>query len=201
MTQSDTNTRRALVLYAHPCPESFNAAVHDTVVGTLKAGGWTVDDCDLNAEGFSPVLSEAERRGYHEAPENLAPVAPYVARLRAADALVLVFPVWNFGYPAILKGFFDRVCLPGVSFELREGKVRPALTNIKQLMACTTYGGTRFRAFLNGDPPRKNVTRALRYACGMPPCHYLPLYDMNRNSAQVRTAHLAHVQQKVERLA
>ena len=46
----------------------------------------------------------------------------------AAEALVLSFPVWNFGYPAILKGFFDRVFLPGVSFDLLDdGGVVPAL--------------------------------------------------------------------------
>ena len=46
----------------------------------------------------------------------------YVERLRGAEALVLVFPVWNYGYPAILKGFFDRVFLPGVSFRLVDGE-------------------------------------------------------------------------------
>ena len=54
-------------------------------------------------------------------------------RLQAAEALVLCFPVWNFGYPAILKGFFDRVFLPGVSFKMVDGKVRPNLWNIRKL--------------------------------------------------------------------
>ena len=122
---------RTLILYAHPCPESFNAAVHKVVVDTLHSRGWQLDDCDLNAEGFAPVLTEPERRDYHEAPANIEPVKEYVARLRAAEALVMVFPVWNFGYPAILKGFLDRVFLPDVSFKLHDGKISPGLTNIK----------------------------------------------------------------------
>lgn len=85
--------KRALVLFAHPCPESFSSALHATVVARLGKAGWEVDDCDLNAEGFSPVLTEEERRGYHEEPANIAPVAGYVERLRAADAMVMVFPV------------------------------------------------------------------------------------------------------------
>ena len=80
----------------------------------------------------------------------------------AADALVLSFPVWNYGYPAILKGFFDRVFLPGVSFRLVDGKVQPSLHNIRKVAAVTTYGGSRFRALLMGDPPRKLVNRLLR---------------------------------------
>lgn len=191
---------RALVLFAHPCGESFNAAVHKTVVQTFSDQGWDVDDCDLYAEGFSPVLTEAERRGYHEEPQNIAPVAGYVDRLRQADALALVFPVWNFGYPAILKGFLDRVGLPGVSFKLQGGKVRPGLTNVKHLLACTTYGGTRMRAMMNGDPPRRTVTRAVRYACGWPPTRYMPLYDMNRNSDAIRRSHLDRVSQGIKAL-
>lgn len=187
-----------MVLYAHPCPESFNAAVHKVVVESLQESGWEVDDCDLNKEGFQPVLSEIERRGYHDEPENIAPVKPYVDRIKAADALVMVFPVWNFGYPAILKGFLDRVFLPGISFQLVDGKVRPGLTNIKKLYAFTTYGGTRWRAIQNADPPRKTVTRAVWYACGMPKKKYIGLYDMNRNTEAKLTAHLERVRKEIE---
>ena len=191
---------RAMVLYAHPCPESFNAAVHETVVETLEAKGWEVDDCDLNAEGFLPVLTELERRGYHEEPANLEPVKPYVDRLFAAQALVMVFPVWNFGYPAILKGFLDRVFLPGVSFKLVDGRVRPNLTHIRKLVACTTYGGTRWRAFMAGDPPRKCVTRAVWHVCRPEKMRYVALYDMNRNTPETRAAHLARVRREMEAL-
>lgn len=189
---------RVLVLFAHPVPDSYNAAVHRVVVDTLTAKGHEVDDLDLNAEGFYPVLSEIERREYHDEPSNIEPVRPYVERLQAAEAMVMVFPVWNFGYPAILKGFLDRVFLPGVSFKLAHGDVRPGLTNIKKLAACTTYGGTRFRAFLNGDPPRKCVTRHVWYACGMPRKRYIALYDMNNNTEPQLTAHLEHVRREME---
>ena len=191
---------KTLVLYAHPCPESFNAAVHKTVVDTLTERGWDVDDCDLNREGFAPVLTEAERRRYHEIPDNLVPVRDYVERLQAAEALVMVFPVWNFGYPAILKGFLDRVFLPDVRFKLDGPDVKPGLTNIKRLAACTTYGGKRTRAIMNGDPPRKNVTRSVRYACGWPKTRYVPLYDMNNNGPDVLERHLARVRTEMQTL-
>jgi len=189
----------ALILFAHPCAESFSSALHEVVVKTLQARSWSVDNCDLNAENFSPVLTEAERRGYHEEPANIEPVRPYVERyverLQAADALILVFPVWNFGYPAILKGFFDRVFLPGVSFKLVDGKVQPNLQNITKLAAVTTYGGTRLRAFFAGDPPRHIVKRHLRYVChSKASLNYLALYDMNRATAQDRKNFLGKVE-------
>ncbi|MEL7515396.1 MAG: NAD(P)H-dependent oxidoreductase [Pseudomonadota bacterium] len=189
---------RALVLFAHPCPESFSAALHRRVVETLTARGWEVDDCDLNAEGFNPILSIKERRAYHDMGANEAPVAPYVERLRAAQALVLVFPVWNFGYPAILKGFLDRVFLPGVSFNLEGGKVMPALTHIKRLAAVTTYGGTRMRAVMAGDPPRRSVTRAVWHVCRPDKMRYLALYDMNRADEARRGRFLKQVGTEME---
>ena len=190
---------RALVLFAHPCPESFSAALHACVLDTLAARAWDIDDCDLYAEGFNPVLSAAERRVYHDTAANTGPVARYVERLRAAEALVLVFPVWNFGFPAILKGFFDRAFLPGVSFRLEEGRVRPALRNIRRLAAVATYGGTRLRAVLAGDPPRHVVTRAVWHVCRPNRMRYLALYDMNRATDGKRAAFLARVRSEMER--
>jgi NAD(P)H dehydrogenase (quinone) len=184
---------RALVLFAHPCGESFSAALHRCVTETLNARGWDVDDCDLNAEGFSPVLTAEERRAYHDTAVNAAPVQSYVDRAQRAEALVLVFPVWNFGYPAILKGFFDRVFLPGMSFRLENGLVQPNLTQIRKLAAVTTYGGTRWRAFLAGDPPKKSVTRAVWYVTQAEKTRYLALYDMNRATDDDRSGFLRRV--------
>lgn len=189
---------RAFVLFAHPCEESFGAALHNQIVSTLKGRGWCVDDCDLNAEGFQPVLTAEERRGYHDEGPNLKAVQGYVDRVMAAEALILSFPVWNFGYPAILKGFFDRVFLPGVSFKLVEGKVVPNLTHIRRLAAVTTYGGTRLRATLAGDPPRMTVKRHLWHVTRPRKTRYLALYDMNRATDTKRAAFLAKVDREMK---
>ncbi|WP_407048705.1 NAD(P)H-dependent oxidoreductase [Methyloraptor flagellatus] len=191
---------RVLVLYCHPVETSFNAAVHATVVSALKRAGHEVDDCDLYAEGFSPVLTREERIGYHDVPENRAPVAAYVERVLRADALVICSPVWNFGFPAMLKGFFDRVFLPGVSFEMVDGKVAPKLANIKKLTAVMTYGGSRLRALLVGDPPRKVVTRVLRAVIApLAPVRHTALYDLNRATDADRKAFLAKVEAEMLR--
>ena len=177
---------RVLVLYAHPLPDSFHASLHRLVLETLRGAGHEVDDCDLYAEGFDPVLSAAERRGYHEVPSNRLPVAGYVERLLRAEALVLCFPTWTFGPPAILKGFFDRVLMPGVAFHLNEGRpVTPGLTNLKRIAAVTTYGRPRRTVLWVGDLPRRMVTRYLRSLTGMRArVRYLALYHMNAATPQ-----------------
>lgn len=189
---------RVLVLFAHPLEDSFSHALFETTCETLAGRGWEVDAIDLYGDGFDPVLTAQERRGYHEVGANTVPVAQYVERLQAADALVMVFPVWNFGYPAILKGFIDRVFLPGVSFVLTDGKVQGNLQNIRKLAAVTTYGGTWMRAFLCGDPPRKSVTRHIR-AVLHPAARtrYMALYDMNRATEIERRNFRAEVAKKL----
>lgn len=184
---------RVHVIHAHPVESSYNRALFHAVVGALTAGGHEVDALNLYDEGFEAALSREERLGYHDVENNRDRVKAYVDRLMAAEALVFVFPVWNFGFPAILKGYLDRVFLPGVSFGLVDGKVKPALTHIKKLAAVTSYGGTRMRAFLAGDPPRKIVTRVLRVTTGFAPVTYLAHYDMNRSTDASRAKFLARV--------
>ena len=182
---------RVLVLYAHPVETSFCAELNRQVAQTLQNSGHDVDMFDLNLEKFNPVLSRGERLAYHTIPDNRAPVEDCVRRLQAADALVIVTPIWNFGFPAILKGFFDRVFLPGVSFEMKNSKVRPRLHNLRRLLVIATYGGTRFRARLMGDPPRLIVKRLLRATIRPGAAiRYLGLYDMNRADAAKRRRYL-----------
>jgi NAD(P)H dehydrogenase (quinone) len=186
---------RVFILYANPVAASFGAALHHEVIATLRSRGHDVDDCDLYAESFNPVMSERERIDYHDATTNKTHVSAYADRLLAAEALVLVYPVWNEGFPAILKGFFDRVFIPGVSFKIGpDGAAAPSLENLKKLAAVCTYGADRLSTFLLGDPPRRVVKRLLRAMPGHSVrCDYLALYDMNHATPDRRAAFLRKV--------
>jgi putative NADPH-quinone reductase len=190
-----------LLLFCHPVEDSYNAALRQVARAALERAGHAVDDCDLYAEGFDPVLSRQERIDYHDPAINRAPVAGYVDRLLAAEALVLCFPVWNFGLPAVLKGFFDRVFLPGVSFDLTaEGRIRPRLQHVRRLAAIATYGCSRPVAWCMGDPPRRFCTRALRRLV-RPGTRavYLAQYRMNVATAATRARFLAKVDRAMAR--
>ena len=172
---------RVLVIYCHPVETSYNAALHRVVLESLREAGHQVDDCDLYAEGFDPVMSREERLGYHDAPANRAPVACYVDRVMWAEAIVYCFPTWCFGLPAMLKGFFDRVFMPGVAFDFSDPQnVKPSLTHLKQIVGVVTYGRPRWTAWYMGDPPRRIVTRYMRLLSGgKARVTYLARYHMN----------------------
>ncbi|WP_172299396.1 NAD(P)H-dependent oxidoreductase [Pseudoruegeria sp. HB172150] len=184
------------VIYAHPQENSLNALLHRTVVEGLTEAGHEVDDLDLYADRFDPVLTREDRDIYHDVPANRAKVEQYIKRLESCDALVLCHPVWNFGWPAILKGYVDRVFLPDVSFKLRDGEMSPGLQNIRKLATVTTYGSKRWRAWFLGDAPRKNATRFLRVICHpRVKVSYHALYDMNNVTRAETEAYVARVRQ------
>jgi NAD(P)H dehydrogenase (quinone) len=172
---------RVLYVYCHPLPESFHAAVRVRALDALAAAGHEVDLLDLYAEKFDPVLSEDARRHYHDASRNRIGLEHYVARLTSAEWLILQFPTWCFGPPAMLKGFFDRLIMPGVAFDLSDSaRAKPLLHNIRRIVGIATYGRPRYMALWMSDPPRKIVKRYLRwFTGGKARVDYLALYHMN----------------------
>src|SRR5260370_978314 len=156
---------RVMVVYAPPVEASFNAAIHRVVVETLRSRGHEVDDCDLCAESFPAIMGREDRLLYHDIPANRALAKPWIERLEAAEALVLVFPTWVFGPPAILKGFLEKVFVPGVAFQLVDGKVRGALRHLKRVGGVSTYGGRRRRARTpsQGSPSGSPAARTPRW--------------------------------------
>jgi NAD(P)H dehydrogenase (quinone) len=193
---------RILYLYCHPVDDSFHAGIMKEAVAVLRTRGHDVDLCDLYAEGFDPILTAERRRNYHDVARNQEGLEGYVHRLHAADVLVVQFPTWCFGLPAMLKGWFDRILMPGVSFDLTDpNNVKPMLTNIKQVIGISTYGRPRWVAMYVGDPPRKIITRYLpRLMKARAKVQYLALYHMNIATLEQRTGFINTVKAAMTRL-
>lgn len=180
---------RALIVHAHPSPESFCAALAREAAAALAERGHSIEFCDLYADKFDPVLPLATFRRYLDPVGARAGVEDYAERLKAAQALLFVFPVWHDGPPAILKGYFDRVFVRGVVFEIVDGVFYPVLQNVRRLGAVALYGADRERTRKVGDLPR----RFFRHNLGAlvdPQARrdYLAAYDMDRADAQARAA-------------
>ena len=186
---------RVLVVYAHPLETSFIAALHRRAVETLRAGEHSVDDLDLYAERFDPVMSREQFAHYVDTSVNAREVESYVRRLRAAEALVLVFPVWFDGLPAMMQGYFQRVFLPGVALRIDEnGLFHPNLHNLKRMAAVCTYGEDRRAVAAKNNPAQRFVhynIGALIDPKGR--FEYLAHYDMNFSTAARRAAFMKRV--------
>ena len=193
---------RILYIYCHPLPESFHAAIRTGALAALTAAGHQVDLLDLYAEKFDPVLSEDGRRHYHDLARNRVGLEDYVARLTSAEVLILQFPTWCFGLPAILTGFFARMIMPGVAFDLSDpAHVKPMLLNLKRIVGIVTYGRPRYMALWMSDPPRKIVKRYVRwFTGGNARVDYYPLYHMNVATDVQRRAFMAKIERELRRI-
>lgn len=192
---------KILVVFCHPVRESFGRAVLDRCLADLRQAGHELLVKDLYAEGFEPALSAEERRTYEDPGADRHALAEQVAALQAAQGLLLIYPTWWYGMPAMLKGWFDRVWLPGVAFDLddKRGISTHALTSVKRLMVVTTYGAPRwFIRVWMGDPGRKVVLRGLRplLARGCR-ASWSALYAMDQATPEQRGRFLDQVSRKL----
>jgi NAD(P)H dehydrogenase (quinone) len=195
---------RALVVHCHPRAGSFTAAVRDVVLDRLRAAGADVRLTDLYARGFDPGLSAAEHAGYADVPANRAPVAGDVADLAWCDTLIFVYPTWWYGLPALLKGWLDRVLLPGVAFAMPDGPgraIRPGLTHVVRLGVFTTCGASWRMTRFVGAPGRRTILRGVRVLCA-PRCRtaFAAHYLMDSSTPESRARHLARVVARMDRL-
>jgi putative NADPH-quinone reductase len=177
--------------------------LRDQVVAAIAGTGHAVDLLDLYAEDFDPVLSADEHRLHRVGPEEKPAVADQVRRLRLAEALVLVYPTWWGGQPAIVKGWFDRVWIEGVAYSLPPGagRVKPLLTQVRQLWVVTTHGSSKWINAVQGEPGKRVVLRGMRAMCGLTTrTTWIACYGMDRANEQHRRRFIERVRAAVSRL-
>ncbi|MDX0721734.1 flavodoxin family protein [Sinorhizobium medicae] len=195
---------RILLVLAHPLENSFAASVARTAKESLETKGHTVDLLDLYRDGFDPRLTVAEHGSYFDERYDSSEVSVWVDRLKAADGLMLVFPQWWFNFPAILKGFFDRVFAPGVAFDHDRagGRIMPRLGNIKLFWALTSTGSPWWVVHLYmGNPVRRLLKRGIAAFCGKGlDFRMIALHDMDRVTEAKRKRHLERVRALVSRI-
>jgi NAD(P)H dehydrogenase (quinone) len=190
-----------LLIYCHPRPGSFCAALRDTAVAALEAAGHSVEVRDLYDEGFMPALTAEQRGHYYDESANLCGIEDHVAALQRAEALLLVYPTWWFGPPAMVKGWLDRVWVPGVAFHLDgAGGLRPLLSNIRRIGVVTTYGSPYWRLWLVGWPDRHMIGRGLRPLCARR-CrlNWIALTRMDTSTATKRARFLVRLRTRLGR--
>lgn len=157
-----------LVIAAHPLKNSLCSTLADHIIGRLRGFGHDVVIEDLYGNNFDPVLSVEERGMYYTHSYDSSKIIGEVSRLKKADALVMVFPTWWFGFPAILKGWFDRVWAPSVAYDHANdyGPIKPRLDNLKKTFVVTTLGAPWWVDYFILWKPVKRVIRfALLGAC------------------------------------
>ena len=157
-----------LVVLAHPLENSLCHYLSEEMVNHMVSKGYKVTVKDLYKENFNPVLTKAERASYYEKQFDSSQLTDDIDQLREAETLVLMFPTWWFSFPAILKGWFDRVWAPGYAYNHASdlGAITPCLEKLKTVNVVTTLGAPWWVDFFILRQPVKKVLKiALLGAC------------------------------------
>lgn len=194
---------KCLVVVAHPLSESLCQTMARSAVDALSAAGHTVELEDLYSSSFSPALTQRERQSYYEPPFDAASIQAQVDRLLDTEALVLVFPTWWFGFPAILKGWFDRVWAPGVAYDHASdfGPIKARLHKLQKVCAVTSLGSSWWIDKLVLRQPVKRILKTALLGTCAPSCDFkmLSLYQAERLSAAQVQAFCGRVQRELSK--
>ena len=197
---------KVLVVSAHPSPTSFVSALAAEVLDTLNDAAHSVRHHDLYAEEFNPVFNSFERLNHRSSAEaRLAgspDLHPYVDDLQWCEALILVYPTWWSGQPAILKGWFDRVLMNEVAWSLPEGasRLKPGLANIRRMVVVTTHGSSKFVNALEGESGKRTAFRSVRSMFHWRArSSWIAIYKLDRASLEEREAFKRRVRRRIRR--
>ena len=132
--------KHILIINGHPDKQSYNYALSETYKTGAQKANATIDQINIADLNFNPNL----QFGYRQRMELEPDLIDALEKIKKANHIVWVFPMWWYGYPAIMKGFIDRTFLPGITFEPVEGKPLP-----KKLLK-----GKTARVIITADTPR-----------------------------------------------
>jgi NAD(P)H dehydrogenase (quinone) len=141
------------IIFAHPWHGSFNKAILDAVTNELDKQGRPYQVVDLYKDGFNPAMAETELALYSKG-QSLDPlVQRYQTLLKETNELILIFPIWWFNIPAILKGFFDKVMLKNFAYVETPTGLKGLLTHIRKTTILTTSESpTIYIDLIKGNP-------------------------------------------------
>ncbi len=194
---------RALIVYNGGRESVIGTEVMNAVTSTLQRDGHDVEVIDLVESSFQPVMTAAERRAYLTDEPISDPLVRHYADLTSrADLLIFVYRSHLATMPAAIKGWLEKVMVPGVAFTFDDkGKLKPALTQVKRVIGISAYEDGWWTVRRQVDAGRRTITRSLRLNTGWRTrTQWIGLYRAQRVTSEQRSAFLARIEHRLEQL-
>lgn len=194
---------RVAIVFNHPYEGSYNNAILCAVTKGLQHGGHEVDLMHLDNDEFNPAMSKADLKAFIDHKPVDPQVIDYCERLKKAEHLIFIFPIWWDLMPARTKGFIDRVLSPGVVYDHhpRGFGLVPLLKNLKGVTIITTMNKPKIMyALLIGNLIRKAMLRSVFKTMGYKNLHWISFGFVKSVSQQKRKKWLVNLENRFSKL-
>ncbi|WP_109830786.1 NAD(P)H-dependent oxidoreductase [Reichenbachiella versicolor] len=177
--------KKILIINGHPDPESYNQALFEAYKEGLKTEGYSYSEISIGSLNFNPSLVH----GYRKRTELEPDLKESIAKIKEADHIVWIFPMWWYGYPAIMKGFIDRTFLPGITYQPIEGKPLPKkLLEGKSSRIIITADSPRwYERLWMGSPVTNQFKKGTLQYCGINPVKVTYIAPIKNSTIEFRT--------------
>ncbi|EAC6450099.1 NAD(P)H-dependent oxidoreductase [Listeria monocytogenes] len=188
-----------IIIYNHPYKGSFCHALLEATKKGAKAAGHTVDVIDLDSDGFNPVMSGQDLSAFRNHKASDPQAIDYANRIKKADHLVLIFPIWWELMPAMMKGFIDKVIFPGLTYNYTKsgyGMVS-TLTTIKSTTVITTMNTPKIMyKFIYGNAIQKALIKGTFKKSGIKNVKWQSFNMVKASSDATRKKWLERIEKK-----
>lgn len=189
------------IIFAHPKHESLNGKIYHAIKEYCKEESLDYTSIDLYQDGFSPVLTAQELDSFYNGIAFDPLVKKYQDILMKTEKLILVFPIWWNEYPAIFKGFFERVCLGKFAFEYIPGGVLPKLTHIKSsLIVTTSHAPTQVLKQFSGNLIENQVINHMLKGVGVEKNKWVNFEGVLEAGSEQQEEFIASLKQEIKNL-
>ena len=183
--------KRVLVINGHPDKESFNYALSNAYIEGLNDSNTQVESINIADLDFNPNL----KYGYRKISELEPDLMDAIDQIKNADHMVWIMPMWWYGLPALMKGFIDRIFLPGTFFKYQQGKAFPKkLLKGKTARLIITADTVRwYDRWFMGSPLINQFKKGTLEFCGVKPVKVTYIAPIKDSSDSFRIKWLSKV--------
>lgn len=188
---NDHQKKKVLVINGHPDSESFNYALSEAYLKGLEDSDVQVELLNIADLDFNPNL----KYGYRKISELEPDLLEAIDKIKQADHMVWVLPMWWYGMPALMKGFIDRIFLPGFFFKYQKGNPFPKkLLKGKTARLIITADTVRwYDRWFMGSPLINQFKKGTLEFCGVKPVKVTYIAPIKDSTPSFRAKWLAKV--------
>ncbi|WP_299256173.1 NAD(P)H-dependent oxidoreductase [uncultured Aquimarina sp.] len=186
--------KKTLIINGHPDKESFNYALSDAYKKGAISSGADIKEINIRELNFNPNLQFGYRKRMELEPDLIAAQE----KLIWANHIVWVYPVWWSSVPAIMKGFLDRILLPGFAFKKKENSLLAdkCLTGKSARIICTLDQPPWYYSLVYKSPSHNAIKKGTLHYIGVKKARIITIGPIRLSKEKFRTKWL----NKVEKL-